>query len=95
MRPVPEVNLIYKKEKLLLRTSQEDSMYSNHTVDIMLEAYQLDSSSAEKDLGVPEDNKLSMSQQCTLMAKANSLLGCIRKSIAGRRREVTPSTQHW
>ncbi|KAK4806002.1 hypothetical protein QYF61_007010 [Mycteria americana] len=29
-----------------------------------------------------------MSQQCPLTAKANSLLGCIRKSIADRSREV-------
>ncbi|KAK4806086.1 hypothetical protein QYF61_010295 [Mycteria americana] len=33
-------------------------------------------------------HKLSMSQQCPLTAKANSLLGCIRKSIADRSREV-------
>ena len=35
-------------------------------------------------------DKLTMSQQCTLKAKvANSILGCIRKSIASRSREVT------
>ncbi|GAB0183498.1 hypothetical protein GRJ2_000815100 [Grus japonensis] len=49
----------------------------------------LGSSSAEKDLGVPMDNKLSMSQQCALVAKAaNGILGGMKKSVASRWREV-------
>ena len=49
----------------------------------------LESSSVERDLGVLVDNRLTMSQQCTLAAKkANGILGCTKKSVASRLREV-------
>lgn len=41
----------------------------------------LESSFAEKDLGILADNKLNASQQSTFAAsKAKSILGCIRKN---------------
>ncbi|KAJ7424618.1 hypothetical protein BTVI_05850 [Pitangus sulphuratus] len=48
----------------------------------------LESSSAEKDLGVLVDNKLSLSEPCALVTKkANAILVFIRKIVASRLRE--------
>jgi len=43
----------------------------------------------EKDLGVLGGDRLTMSWQCALVAKkASGLLGCIRRSVGSRSREV-------
>jgi len=60
---------------------------NNHMHQYRLGADLLDSSSPERNLGVLVDDRLTMSQQCALAAK-NGILGCIKKSVASRSRDV-------
>ena len=55
---------------------------NNHEHQYRLGSGCLENSLAEQDLDVLVDNKLNMRQQCALVL--NSILGCIRKSIASR-----------
>jgi len=55
----------------------------------ILRTTQLESSLTEKDLGVLVNTRLNMGQQCAIAAKkVNGILGCLRRNVASRSRQV-------
>uniref|UniRef100_A0A8B9V0B7 Reverse transcriptase domain-containing protein n=1 Tax=Anas zonorhyncha TaxID=75864 RepID=A0A8B9V0B7_9AVES len=64
----------------VLHLGRNNHMYQYRLGDDLLER-----SSVEKDLGVLVDDRLTMSKQCTLVARrANGILVCIKRSVDSR-----------
>jgi len=61
----------------------------NHHYQYRLGDAGIESSPAEKDLGILVNEKLKVSHQCALAAQnANHILGCLKGSVVSRSREV-------
>ena len=75
---------INKSKCRVLHLGRKNHRYQYRVGDDLLET-----SSAEKDLGILVDDRLAMSQQSALVAKKdNGILECIKRSVASRSREV-------
>uniref|UniRef100_A0A493TRX7 Reverse transcriptase domain-containing protein n=1 Tax=Anas platyrhynchos platyrhynchos TaxID=8840 RepID=A0A493TRX7_ANAPP len=72
-----------KSKCRVLHLGRNNHMYQYTLGDDLLEG------NSQKDLGVLVDDRLTMNQQCALMAKrANGILACIKRSVASRSREA-------
>ena len=73
-----------KSKRRVLHLARNNCTHQYRLGDDLLER-----SFAERELGVLVDDRLATSQQCALVAKkASGILGCIKKSVASRLREV-------
>ncbi|CAM4592819.1 unnamed protein product [Lepidochelys olivacea] len=62
---------------------------NNKNFSYKLGTHQLEVAEEEKDLGVLVDHRMTMSHQCDMaMKKAHAVLGCIRRGISSRDKEV-------
>ncbi|CAM4504902.1 unnamed protein product [Lepidochelys kempii] len=62
---------------------------NNKNFSYKLGTHQLEVTEEEKDLGVLVDHRITMSRQCDMaVKKANAVLGCIRRGISSRDKEV-------
>ena len=68
---------------------REEYLYLGKSNQYRLRVELLENTSMQKNLGVLVDSKLTMSQQCASVAKKTSIiLGCIKKSMTNRSKEV-------
>uniref|UniRef100_A0A452HYE6 Reverse transcriptase domain-containing protein n=1 Tax=Gopherus agassizii TaxID=38772 RepID=A0A452HYE6_9SAUR len=62
---------------------------NNKNFRYTLGTHQLEATEEEKDLGVLVDHRMTMSRQCDMaVKKANAVLGCIRRGISSKDKEV-------
>ncbi|CAM4632369.1 unnamed protein product [Caretta caretta] len=62
---------------------------NNKNFSYKLGTHQLEVTEEEKDLGVLVDHRMTVSRQCDMaVKKANAVLGCIRRGISSRDKEV-------